>query len=182
MALFVFGHIFQIQGGHPEHLSRSLTVTSGDDGGVHVHKIPLLEELMDSVSRQGPHPEHGLEGVGPGPQMGDGPQILEAVALLLQRVLRRGGSFHLHGVRLDLKRLLGLGRCHQGSGDDDSRSYVQSGDLFEIPHGVVINHLQRLKKGSVVDHDKAKALGIPDAAHPAAHSDLLVQIGFSVLI
>ena len=65
--------VVKLQGGHLEHLSGTFAVTGGDERSVHIDKIPLLEILMDGVGDQGADPEHGLEGVGPGPQVGDGP-------------------------------------------------------------------------------------------------------------
>ena len=77
-----------------------------------IDKVPLLEILVDGVGDQRPHAEHCLKGVGPGTEMGNGPQILKAVALFLQRVIGSGRALHLHRVGLDLKRLLGLGRAY----------------------------------------------------------------------
>ena len=181
-AVFLPGHIVQVQGGHLEHLSCSLAVASRDQRGVHIHKAPLLKEFVDGVGCQGSHPEHSLEGVRPGAKMGDGPQVFKAVALLLERVVRRGSALHLHRLRLDLKGLLCLGCGHQGSLHDDSSSHVQSGDLREIVHGVMVHHLQGLKEGPVIYHDEPEGLGVPDAAHPAAHGHFLIQEGLRVLI
>src|SRR5699024_11615969 len=174
--------IVQIQGGHLEHLPCPLTVTSCDQGGVHIDKSLLLEEFVDGVGCKGSYPEHSLEGVCPGAQMSDGPQVLKAVALLLQRVVRSGSPLHLHGLSLDLKRLLCLGRSHQCSLHDDGSSHVQLGDLCKVVHAVMVHHLQGLKERAVIYHDEPEGLGVPDAAHPAAHSHLFVQVTFCVPI
>ena len=149
---------------------------------MHIDEPSLLEELVDRVSREGADPKYGLEGVGPGPQMGDSPQVLETVPLLLQRVVRRGSALHLHGHSLDLKGLLRLGRGHKRTFHDDGSSHVQFGDLREVLHAVMVHHLQRLKEGSVVHHDEPECLGVADAAHPASHSHFPVQVALCVLI
>ena len=59
-----------------------------------VYKALFLKILMNGVSDQGAHPEHRLERVGSGAEMGDGAQILEGMALLLQRIIRAGRTFH----------------------------------------------------------------------------------------
>ena len=72
--LFVIqGNVFQIQRGHSEHFSGSFTIASGDQRRMHIHKSSLLEELMDSVSRQGTHAEYRLKRIRPGTQMRNGP-------------------------------------------------------------------------------------------------------------
>ena len=84
----------------------------------------LLEILMDRVGDQGADAEYGLEGISTGTKMGDRPQVLERVALFLQRVIRAGRAFHRNLRSLDFKRLLGLRRSHQGSFYKDRRAYV----------------------------------------------------------
>ena len=102
--------------------------------------------------------------------------------LLLQRIIRRRRSFHLHGIGLDLKRLLRLRRRNKRSRHDHRRAYIQLGDLCKIIHLVVVYDLQRFKKCPVIQHDKSKCLGIPDAAHPAPYRNLLIQILFFALV
>ena len=60
--------------GYLEHLAGSLAVTSGDQRGVHINEVSLLEELMDRIGAEGTHTEYCLEGVGSRAQMGNGSQ------------------------------------------------------------------------------------------------------------
>ena len=79
---------------------------------------------MDRVGNQGAHAEDSLEGVGSGTQMGNGSQILKAVALLLKRIVRRGRALYDNLVRLNLEGLLGLGSSYQSSLYQDGGAYV----------------------------------------------------------
>ena len=97
-----------------------------------IHEISLLEELMDGVGRQRADPERRLEQVRARAQMRDGPEIFHRVALLLHRIIRRGGAFELNLLRLDLKRLLRLRRRNQLSGHDHGRADIQPADLAKF--------------------------------------------------
>ena len=44
---------------------------------MNIHKIPLLEILVNGVCNQGAHTEYSLEGIGSGTQMGDGAQVFK---------------------------------------------------------------------------------------------------------
>ena len=141
-----------------------------------VDEVPLLEELVDGVGDQAPHPEHGLEGVGSGPQVGHGTEEFQAVALLLEGVVGGGGALHGDFRGLELKGLLGVGGLHQGALDDQRCAHVELGDGLEVLHGVVVDHLEGVKIRAVGEDDEAKGLAGADAAHPAAHFDFLAGI------
>ena len=112
---------------------------------MHIHESSLLEELVDRVSRQRTHTEHRLECIRPRTQMRDRPQILKAVALLLQRIVRSGRALDLNLIRLDLERLLRLRRCHERTCHDDRCAHVQLRDFREVLHAVMVYNLKRLK-------------------------------------
>ena len=57
----ILRQILQIQCGNAEHLSRSLTVTSGDQRCMHIHKSSFLEEFVDRIRGQGTNTEYSLE-------------------------------------------------------------------------------------------------------------------------
>ena len=108
---------------------------------MHVDEVSLLEKLVDGVGDQGAHAEHGLERVGSGTQVGDGAQILQAVALLLKRIVGAGCALHGDLRGLDLEGLLRLRGGHQGSLHDDGGSHVHVADLIEVCKIIVVNHL-----------------------------------------
>ena len=91
---------------------------------MHIDEISLLEELVDRIGNQGTHAEHRLKGVGARSQMRDRSQILKAVFLLLQRIIRCGSSLHLNLLRLNLERLLHLRGCDKLTRHDDCRADV----------------------------------------------------------
>ena len=131
------------------------------------------------MGRRAAHPEGGGEQVRPGPQVGDGTQVLHAVALLLQGVVRGGDPLHLNRRGLHLQGLLGLGGEHQRAGDDEGRAHVLGGDVLIVVQGIgVHHHLQVPEAGAVVELDEPEGLHVPDGAGPAAHGDgLAVQPG-----
>ena len=63
LAILGLRNIIQIHSSYLEHLSGTLTVTSGDQRSVHIYKTSLLEELVDCISNQRTHTEHCLESV-----------------------------------------------------------------------------------------------------------------------
>ena len=171
------GQVLQVQGSHLEHLAGALAIGAGDDGGLHIHKAPVLEELMHRVGRHRAHPEGSGEQVGPGTQVLDRAQELHAVALLLQGIVRSGLALHLHTAGLYLQGLLGLRGQHHGAMHHQRCTYILTCDfLIIIQHRGIQHHLQILEAGAVVQLDKAKALHIPDGPRPAAyHHFLAVQ-------
>ena len=172
MAVRGAGRVLQIQGRHLEHLPRTLAVAGGDDGGVDIDEAPVLEEGVYGVGRHGPDPEHGGEQVGTGPQMGDGAQVLHAVALFLQGVVRGGHALHHNGAGLHLQRLFGLRREHHSSLYDQGRAHVLGRDLLIIiQHIGVHDHLQVPKAGAVVELNEPEGLHVTDGPGPAADGD-----------
>ena len=166
------GRVLHVQGGHAEHLPRALAVAGGDDGGVDVDEALVLEEAVDGVGRHTAHPECRGEEVGAGPQMGDGTQILHAVALLLEGILGGGGALHLDGRGLYLQGLLGSGGEDHRAGDHEGRAHVLLGDLLEVLHHAVLkDNLEVLEAGAVVKLNEAEGLHIPDGPGPAADRD-----------
>ena len=73
--------VVDVQGGDLEHGAGALAVGAGNQGRMDVDEVPFLEKLVDGVGDHAPHAEHGLEGVGPGTQVGHGAQVLQGVPL-----------------------------------------------------------------------------------------------------
>ena len=181
LAVLGQGNVLQIHGGDLEHFACALAVRAGDQGSVDIDEIPLLEELVDGHGCQAADTEHGLEGVGTGPQVRNGAQELHGVLLGLQGIIAAGGAFHGDGSGLDLKGLLGIGGQNQGALDDEGSAHVDLGDFLEILDGVVINHLNGGEVSTVVQNDEAKLRGRALVADPAADLDFLIDVFFSVL-
>ena len=94
--------------------------------------------------------------------------------LLLEGIVRCGGTFHRDGGGLDLQGLFRLGGQNHGAGDGQGGAHVLSGDLFIILQGGGIhNDLQIFEAGAVVELNKAEGLHVPDRAGPAGHGDFL---------
>ena len=143
---------------------------------MHIHKSPLHKEAVDGVGDEGAHPEYRLERVGPGAQVGYGAQILKGMALLLQRIVRRGGSLHCGLRGLHLKGLLCARRLHDGALYDQGRPHIDPAQRIKIRQGMPVHYLQRLKKGSVIYDQKSEILGVPVASHPPADGHLFANV------
>ena len=145
-----------------------------------IDKAALLEEGVDGVGGEGTDAEHCLEQIGAGTEMGDGAEVLDGVALFLERIIRCGRAFQRDGGRVDLKRLFGI------RGQDDlalhhqRRAYVIFPDLVEIGERIVVHHLDGFKKRAVGEYDEAEGFGIADTAHPAANGDCVPVHGFHI--
>ena len=170
---FGFRHVGGIHGGNLEHLAGALTVASGDQRGVYVHEIPILEELMDGVSRQRADAENRLEQIGSGAEVGDGTQKLRGVTLLLQGIIGGRGTLHrcLDGLHFQL--LLSVGSKNDLTANDDSGAHVQFGQLRKVREILRVDDLEGLKEGAVADDEETEILGGAVVFHPSAHGDLL---------
>ena len=149
---------------------------------MYIYKASLLEELVNRIGDQGTNPEYGLEGVGSGAQMGNGSQILEGVALLLQRIIRRGIALYHNLFCLNLEGLLCLRCSDQSSLYNHSSAHVQLGNLFKVLHVIMVYDLQCLEAASVSHNQEAEGFGSTVTAEPARYGDFLIQIAFGVAI
>ena len=108
---------------------------------MYIYEVALHKELMDCVCNQGAYAEDCLERVRARTKMRHRAQIIKRVALLLHRIIRRGCSFDLDSIRLDLERLLCLRCGNQGACNDNRGTYIQLADFREIVHLVMEDDL-----------------------------------------
>ena len=180
LAVLGLGDVVQVKGGDLEHFARALAVGAGDQGRVDIHKVPILEELVDGHSGKAADTEHRLKGVGAGTQMVDGAQELHGVALGLQGVVAGGGAFHGNALGLNLKGLLGVRGENQRAANDQGGADVDFGNFLKIFQSVVIHHLHGGEISTVVQDDEAKLLAAPAVSHPAADVHFDAGIFFGV--
>ena len=137
-----------------------------------VQEAALLKELVDREGKRVAHAEDGAEGIRAPAQVADLAQELEAVALLLQRVLRWiRRPEHAHRLRLELDRLLGVRGCDELAVDLDAGSgrhqrELAVGDLAGLDHD-----LQVLEAAVVAQLDEMDALAVAPSLDPAARGD-----------
>ena len=81
--------VVKVQGSGAEHRAGALGVAGGDDRRLDVEEAALLEELVNAKGHCVAHAGHGAEGIGAWAEMGQLPQKLQGVPLLLQRILLR---------------------------------------------------------------------------------------------
>ncbi len=79
------GWVFRVECRHTEHFAGAFTIVGGDDRRMHMHKTPLLEKAVHGMTDTAANTKNRTVGVGPGPQMSNCAQELEAMALFLQR-------------------------------------------------------------------------------------------------
>ena len=78
---------------------------------------------------------------------------------------------------LDLERLLGLGRQHDGAVHDERGAHVLRGDLLIIRKRIRIHHdLQIAEARAVVQLDESEGLHIADGLRPAAYGDACAAV------
>ncbi len=101
VAVLFARHIVEVKGGHLEHLTGALTVTTGDDRGVDIDKTTRLEELVNGATDLVAHTRYGTKSIGARSQVAYGTQELKRCAFLLKRILFRiGKAEHFHRVSL----------------------------------------------------------------------------------
>ena len=111
--------------------------------------------------------------------MGNGAEVLNGVALLLEGVIRCGRTFQSNGCRVDFKRLLCIGSFNNLTLNDNGGAYIELGNLVEIRQRIIINDLYRFKIGTVGENEKAKLFGVADASYPAADRNVGCVNGIS---
>jgi len=111
----------------------------------------------------------------------DRTQKLDAVALLLQRIVGRGGALDRDLGGLELEGLLGLGREDERPAHDQRGADVLAGDLVVIIELAPLKHdLQRFEAAAVVELGKAEVLHVAHGPDPSADRDLLPVEGGGV--
>src|SRR6185369_1460366 len=85
----------RVESRYPEHLSGAFAVACRYDRGMDKQKAAFVKKTVDSVGKRRAEPENGPEGVGAGAQMGDGPEVLEGVALFLKGITFIGSTYNL---------------------------------------------------------------------------------------
>ncbi len=136
---------------------------------MHVDKVPLREESVDGLRRDGTDAEHGAEQVRAGTQVGLGAQVFHGVALFLHGIAGVAGADHLHLFGLDFKGLLRAGRQHQRAGDLDGAAQGGLDHIGKVAQVLFTHDLHGLKEGAVVEGNKGKRFAVAHRAHPAGH-------------
>ena len=102
-------------------------------------------------------------------QVLDRAQKLDAVTLFLKRIVGGGGALHKHLGRLELKRLLCLGREHKLASCDERGADVLMRKLIVVGQLVPLEHdLKALEARAVVELYKSEIFHVADGACPAA--------------
>ena len=141
---------------------------------MHIHKVPLLEKLVDRICDQGAHAEYRLKCIRSGTQVRDGAQVFKAVALFLKRVVRAARALYHNLIRLHLKGLLCAGSRHDGSRHDHRSAHADLCDLCVIIQLIRrIYDLQRLEKCSVIYDQEPEILGVAVISNPAPNGHFL---------
>ena len=114
--------------------------------------------------------------------MGLRAQVFQAVALVLDGIVRIGRRCDGHFGRLDLEGLLRRRRKHQRAFYHQSGGKGQLGHFFEVAEELLfVYDLNRLEEGSVVQLDKPESIGVAVVSDPAAHFDLFIGICSRIL-
>ena len=166
------GQPLEVQRRHLEHLTGTLAVTGGDDRRVNVDESTVLEEAVDGRRQRVADAGNRPKRVRPRPQVGDLPEELETVTLLLQRIVL-GIRLADHFQRLDpqfdplplARRLLERSDSLQaGTGGDPGQHFIPA---IQVTRD---DQLQARETTAVVEFNERQAgLGIPAGPHPAAH-------------
>ena len=170
-AIFESGRVIEVERRHLEHFTGAFTVRACDERRVDIDEAALLEELVDGVSDDAAHAEHGLEGVGSDTQMRKCPQKLHGVALRLDREIGGRRALNRNFARLNFKRLLSIRRHDQRTGYDHGGADVQLRDLLKVCELRAEDNLYLRKIRAVGEVDEAEILAGAQIAHPAADLD-----------
>ena len=165
-------HVLHIERGHAEHLACPLAVGRRDDRGIYVDEPAVLEEAVNGRSRDAADAENGAEEVRARTEVLLGAQELDRGALLLQRVVRRGGAFNGDALGGELEGLLRLGGELQRTLANKGGAYVLSCDLVVVLQRFAAHHhLEVAKAASVVQGDETEVLHVAHRADPTRHGD-----------
>ena len=136
-----------------------------------VEEAALLEERVDRAGGHVAHAPDGADRVGARAQVGDLAQELEAVALLLERVVVADLTHDLDRRGPDLEALPLRGRLDQLAARDHRAAGPQVTDLVEVREPVARDDLDAAEAGAVRHVEERDLLRVPGRAQPAAHAD-----------
>ena len=180
LAVLSAGQVIEVKRRDLEHFACALAVGAGDERGMDIDEIALLEEFVDGVGDQTADAEHGLERVRARTQMRHGTQILHRMAFGLDGIIRRGRAFDKDLAGLQFKRLLRVRRQDERTGDNHGCADVQLGNFGEICKFGAVDDLHLREKCAVGQVDEAEVLTGTQIAHPAADLDLFAGISVSL--
>ena len=146
---------------------------------MHIDEAALLEELVDRGGNDGAHAERRLERVRARTQILDRAQILERMALFLERIVGRTGALHHNGFGADLEGLRRVGRQNELALDRDRTAGGQT--IAKISIVALIYNLHRTEAGAVGKLDKAHGLAFARGAHPS-RDGYVPRKGFGILL
>ena len=128
---------------------------------------------MDSVSSQRTDPEYSGESIAARSEVSDLSEILHAVTLFLERIVRIGIRFYHDALRLDLERLFRIGCQHERTVHAQSGRYRRFADLLIVLKDLgFIYYLHRLEKSTVVQLDETELVRSSVRSDPASYSDI----------
>ena len=95
--------------------------------------------------------------------MGDGTQVLHAVALFLQRILGRARPLDHNLTGVNFKGLLGLRGQQHFPRNTQGTPHILFGNLVEVVHFPVFkDNLHTLKAAAIIQVDKTQRLAVAD--------------------
>ena len=128
LAVLVLLQVVEVLCGNLKHLSGSLAVARRDDRRMEIEESMLMEICMYCHRHVMTDAHHGTESVGTQTHVGILTHILEALALLLHRIVAAAKTIHLEALTLNLYRLTGTLALNENTGGADART---CGDLLE---------------------------------------------------
>ena len=171
----LLGHerrVLRVKRGDAEHLASALAVARGDERGVDVDEVALLEEAVDGRGGHGADAKHSAEEVRARAEVLLGAKELDRGALLLERVVGGAGALDGDGLRGELEGLLGVGRELDGARADERRVAGTTRDLVIVGEGFAVHDdLEVLEAAAVVERDEAEVLHVADGLGPAGDGD-----------
>ena len=180
LPVLVAGQVGQVERRDAEHRPGPLGVAGGDDRRVDPEESVLVEVAVHGHRQAVADPRHRAERVGPRPQVGHRPQVLERVPLGRDRVVVGvlDPADHLDPIGLDLEPLPLALRLDQRALDPHGAVRGQVEDL-----GLIVRQrrlgddLDRVEARAVVDlEEREPGLGVAPGADPALDGDRLADV------
>ena len=164
-------------GGDTEDLARALAIATRDKRSVDIAEMTRLEEGVQRARQHRTHAEYGVEGIGAQAKLGNGAQILQGVAFLLQGIVQGALAQYDHLVGVDFHAALVSHGVHHLARHLDGDAQPQEGrDVGELRF--VQHDLQMRQSRAVVEAQKRHILAVATAAHPAANVYRLPVVSF----
>ena len=170
-------HLVEVECCHLEHLTGTLSVAGSDKWRIEVVEPVVMEVLVDGDSHIMPDAEHSTECIGTQTHMSELAHILEALALLLHRIIVRAETIDDNFLGLNLNGLTLALAFDESTLHTDTCTGGNTLQFLSIDGRRIDDHLQILYRRAIVEGDEVNSLTAAVRPRPSFYYYIFSIVG-----